>query len=259
MRPWILAECNYGDMKDRDVEVAVIPLGATEPHNYHLPYGTDLFEATIVGEKICEAAFGDGAKVVLLPTIPYGTQTNMRELPLAINVMPSTLFRFLTDIIESLLGSGVRKIVILNSHGGNEMKPLLRELSGENEAKLFLCNWYNALDDIYFDIFEKGEDHAGEMETSFALAYFDDLVARNEDGSLAADDGSKRSTRLEAVNKGWVSITRPWHLLTVSTGAADPHAASAEKGRRMMDAIVDRLGGFLKELSGLEIDDQFPF
>ena len=90
MRPWILAETNYGYTKDHKYEVAVLPLGATEPHNFHLPYGTDVFEGTIVGEKICEAAHHRGAKVALLPTIPYGTETNMHAFPLAMNVNPST-------------------------------------------------------------------------------------------------------------------------------------------------------------------------
>jgi len=90
MKPWILAENNYGHIKEQQYEVAVLPLGATEPHNLHLPYGTDIFEAEIVGDRICAAAHQGGAKVTLLPTIPFGTETNLREFPLAINLNPST-------------------------------------------------------------------------------------------------------------------------------------------------------------------------
>jgi creatinine amidohydrolase len=259
MRPWILAETNYAHTKSSAYEVAVLPLGATEPHNLHLPYGTDLFEGTIVGEKICEAAHQRGAKVVLLPTIPYGTETNMRQLPLALNVNPSTLFQFVTDLVESLAGSGIRKIVLLNSHGGNDMKPLLRELYGKTEAHVFLCNWYKLLTDEYAKIFDHVDDHAGEMETSFALAYFPELVVRHDDGTLAADEGRAADTRFEAVNRGWVSITRPWHLLTTNSGSGYPHAASADKGRRMMAVLIDRLATFLVELSAAEVDQRFPF
>ncbi|HEY2146433.1 MAG TPA: creatininase family protein, partial [Pirellulales bacterium] len=56
MRPWKLAETNYANVKAQSFEVAVLPLGATEPHNLHLPYGTDIFEADLVGEQICAAA-----------------------------------------------------------------------------------------------------------------------------------------------------------------------------------------------------------
>lgn len=259
MKPWILAENNYGHIKDQEYEVAVLPLGATEPHNLHLPYGTDIFEADIVGNRICEAAHHGGAKVILLPTIPFGTETNLREFPLAINLNPSTLNLVIKDVVDSLVNSGIRKVVLLNSHGGNGLKPLLREMSGQTSAHLFLCNWYQVIDDIYFEIFEKREDHAGEMETSFGLAFFPELVACNEDGTLAADDGAVKQTQIDALNHGWVSITRPWHLLTKNSGAADPHAATAEKGQKMMDVLVERLGQFLIDVSNEEITDQFPY
>ena len=172
MRPWILAETNYAYTRQHDYEVAVLPLGATEPHNLHLPYATDLLEGTVIGEHVCEAAHQQGARVVLLPTIPYGTETNMRHLPLAMNLNPSTLNLVVTDLIESLVDSGVRKVLLLNSHGGNEMKPLLRELAGKTAAQVFLCNWFRSVADVYHDIFDEPEDHAGEMETSLGLAYF---------------------------------------------------------------------------------------
>lgn len=259
MRPWILAETNYGFTKANRYEVAVLPLGATEPHNLHLPYGTDFFEGTIVGEKICEEAWRRGGKVVLLPAVPYGTETNMSRFPLAINVNPSTLYAFVTDIIDSLTNSGVRKIVLLNSHGGNEIKPLLRELAGKSQAHVFLCNWYNALNDIYGEIFQEPEDHAGEMETSFGLAYFPHLVVRTEDGRIAGDAGKTAKTRFEALNRGWVSITRPWHLLTTNSGSGNPHHSAAAKAEKMMQHLVDRLGGFLHELAQSELDEKFPY
>jgi creatinine amidohydrolase len=97
------------------------------------------------------------------------------------------------------------------------------------------------------------------METSLALAYFGDLVARDPAGGLAADEGAVSASRFEAVRQGWVSFTRPWHLLTTNSGAGNPHAATADKGRRLMDAIVERLAGFLVELSAAELDERFPF
>ena len=260
MRPFVLSETNYAYTKANPYEVAVSPLGATEPHNLHLPYGTDVYEGTIIGEKICEEAHRRGAKVVLLPTIPYGTETNMRRFPLAMNVDPTTLFRFVTDIVQSCIQSGVRKIVLLNSHGGNEMKPLLRELADKIDGQLFLCNWYTVLSgDEVLRIFEHGDDHAGEMETSFILAYYPHLVGKTADGKLAADDGATAKTRFDAVNRGWVSITRPWHLLTTNSGSGNPHAAAPEKTHAMMKILVDRLATFLVELSAAKLDATFPY
>ena len=234
MREWKLAETNYGAIKGKTFEVAVLPLGATEPHNLHLPYGTDIFEADLIGERICEAAHARGAKVILLPTIPYGTETNQMAFPLAMNLNPSTLFLVIKDLVDSIAHHGMRKIVLLNSHGGNDLKPILRELYGKSQASLFLCNWYTVLADMQQEIFEHRDDHAGEVETSLALAFFPELVAKQPDGTLSADDGATKPTRFEAVNRGWISITRPWHLLTTNSGAGNPHAASAEKGQRLL-------------------------
>ena len=261
MQPWHLAHTNYGVVGKQKYEVAVLPLGATEPHNLHLPYGTDTLEGNIVGEKICEAAWNRGGKVVLLPTIPYGTENNMHRFPLAMNIDPETLFQIIRDLIASLLNSGIRKIVLLNSHGGNELRPLLRELNGKSEAHLFLCNWYSSFNDVYDEIFDEKEDHAGEMETSFGLAYFPELVALDpaDPNRLAADAGATQPSQFEALNKGWVSMSRPWHLLTTNSGSGNPHAATPEKGEQMMALLVERLGTFLAELSQAELNDQFPY
>ncbi len=259
MRPWKLAETNYGTVKNLHYEVAVIPFGATEPHNLHLPYGIDTLEGDTVGEKICEAAWNQGAKVLLLPTLPYGTQTNHMRIPLAINLNPSTLGLIIKDLVASLETHGILKIMILNSHGGNDFKWVLRELYGKTRAHLFLCNWYATFHDVYHEIFQEVDDHAGEMETSFALAYFPELVARNPDGSLAADPTPPAKTRFEAINRGWVSITRPWHLLTTSAGVGNPMAATPEKAHKMVQIVVDRIANFLVELSAAPLDERFPY
>lgn len=258
-QPWNLEQTTYATVKERHYEVAVLPIGATEPHNLHLPYGNDSLLAARIGERICEAAWQRGAKVMLLPTIPYGTQTNQREFPFSLNVNPSTMYRFVTDLVESLCYRGIKKIVLLNSHGGNEFKGYLREMFGKTEARLFLCDWFRLFDDLYQDIFEEPDDHAGEMETSVALALFPELVARDDNGDLRADDGVKTPTRFEAVNRGWVNVTRAWHLLTTNTGAGNPHKATAEKGEKVLAVIVERVSQFLVELSDAPLDERFPF
>jgi creatinine amidohydrolase len=260
MRPWILSEVNYGYLRDHPCEVAVLPMGATEPHNLHLPYGTDIFEAETIAGRSCEAAFNRGARVTMLPAIPYGTDTNQMAFPLAINLNPSTLAQVIRDIVDSLAAHKVVKLLILNSHGGNDFKPVLRELYGKTPVRLFLCDWYLMATDVEKQIFSTRDDHAGEVETSLALAYFPDLVARDaETGRLEADDGAVKHTRFDAVNAGWISITRPWHLLTTNSGSGNPHQATAEKGRALMEILVDRIAGFLVQLSETKVDENFPF
>lgn len=257
--PWKLANLTYQDVLDNDYEVAVIPFGATEPHNLHMPYATDTYESDVIGDAICKKAHELGGKVILLPTIPYGTETNQRECKLSMNLNPSTVYQIVTDMVESLVHHGIKKIMILNSHGGNEFKPHLRELQGKIDAHIFLCDWFRMVGDVYYEIFEHKEDHAGEMETSVMLAHFPELVEKDKDGNLRADEGATRPLRFEALNKKWVSISRRWDLLTTNTGSGNPHQASAEKGRNVTDLVVERVAPFLKELSDAEIDENFPF
>jgi creatinine amidohydrolase len=250
----MLGELTYADIKVRPPEVAVIPFGATEPHNLHLPYATDVIEADLIGSAICEAAFHQGAKVVCLPTVPYGTETNQQGFPFAMNVNPSTLLAILRDLIASLENSGVRKCVILNSHGGNEFKGAMRELFGRSGVHLFLCNWYTVATERYDEVFDHRDDHAGEMETSLILYARPELVHLER-----ADDGTASQARFQAVREGWVQITRPWHLLTTNTGVGNPHQATADKGKRWLEIITQRIAPFLVELSNAPLDDRFPF
>ncbi len=254
-----LEEMTLEDVRGEDWQVAVLPTGATEPHNLHLPYGTDSYEAWHLADACCRYANLRGGRVLQLPVLPYGTESNLRGFPLAMNVQPSTMTRLLRDLIESLEGAGIRKIVLFNSHGGNDLKPVLREMYGRTEAHLFLCNWYQMVRDAAATICAHPDDHAGEMETSLILAFRPDLVRRTADGKLAADAGAMRPFRFEALKNGWVSISRPWHLLTTNSGAGYPHEASAEKGRALTDVIARRIGAFLAELSRAEVDPMFPF
>lgn len=257
--PWKLAHTNYGEVKQRRYEVAVMPIGATEEHNLHLPYSTDTLTVTALGEKICEGANRRGAKVMLLPTIPFGTQTNHMKFPFAMNLYPSTLCTIFSDLAESLVRTGLRKIVILNGHGGNELKGVLRELYGRTPAYLFLCNWWEACGDIHTQLFKESPGHADAAETSTMLALCPELVARNPDGTLKADQGQVTPSRFEAVNRDWVTLARPWHLVTTNSGYGNPHGATAEKGRQLLATAVERLVPFLVELSASKLDERFPY
>jgi creatinine amidohydrolase len=255
MDPWRLSELSYGQIKgEAPFDVAVLPLGATEPHNLHLPYGTDTFQVEVIAGRACAWAHRQGARVVLLPTLPYGTETNQMKFPMAMNVNPSTLARVIADLVESLEAHGIDRCLLVNGHGGNDLKWVLREFHRSTRVHLFLCNWYRVASDVYSTIFRERDDHAGEMETSMGLAHFADLVTPER-----ADAGATRPTRFEAINRGWVEITRPWHLLTTNSGAGDPRAATAEKGEALTELVAERIGRFLQELAASPVDAEFPF
>jgi creatinine amidohydrolase len=256
MREWILAEQNHAFTRSRQWDVAVLPFGATEPHNLHMPYGTDTFQVDAIAERACEKAYRAGAGVVLLPSIPYGVNTNHLKIPgaLACSVTPTTLLHVLSDLVDSLERQGVYKLVLLNGHGGNELKPLTRELHHQTGVFLCVCDWFRMCKDLYPTLFQEPGEHADEMESSMGLAFFPQLMHME-----LADDGAAKPSRFEAINKGWVSITRPWHLVSANTGLGNPRAATAEKGKKLMDVVIERLAQFLVELAKAPMDEKFPY
>src|SRR4051812_14860760 len=104
MHPSILAGQTHAFIRSQPWQVAVLPFGATEPHNLHMPYGTDIFQVEEIGRRACARAYEAGAKVIQLPTIPFGVNTNHLKVPgaLACSVTPTTLLRVLTDLVDSL-------------------------------------------------------------------------------------------------------------------------------------------------------------
>ena len=254
MNEWNLYETNYATVKETPYEVAVLPVGACEPHNLHLPYGTDAISVQRVGEEACRLAAQKGAQVCLLPTIPYGINENTLAVPMTMSVRPNVLFAFIGELVRSLEAHGVRKMVLLNGHGGNEFKPLLRELCRERQVHVFLVDWWQADKMAHQSLFERAGEHGDEMETSLLLHIAPHLV----DLSLA-DDGAVYPSRLAAVNDGAAWLARPWHLLTKNTGYGDPALATAEKGEQFLTACVTKIAQFLVELSESPLDETFPY
>lgn len=256
MAQWVLADQTHHAIRTTAWEVAVLPFGATEPHNLHMPYGTDTFQVDVLGRQACQYAYERGAKVLLLPTMPFGVNTNHLQIPgaLALSVTPTTLLKFLADVVDSLERQGLRKLVLLNGHGGNELKPLIREMHHRTRVFVCLCDWYRVAVDQYRGLIERPGEHADEVETSMGMAYFPHLLDLERAGP-----GTARPARFDAINRGWISVTRPWHLVTEDTGLGDPSAASAEKGRRIASIVVERLGSFLADLARSPMDERFPY
>ncbi|HCM75056.1 MAG TPA: amidase, partial [Cytophagales bacterium] len=244
MRPYILAESNWKGIKDGVYDVAILPWGATEAHNYHLPYGTDIIEAEAIAAEAARIAFEKGAKIIVLPAIPFGVNTGQREVMLDLNMNPSTQLVVLRDLVEVLNRQGIHKLILLNSHGGNDFKPMIREL-GFQFPKMFIssCDWFKSLDQKLF--FENKDDHAGEMETSLMLYLRPDLVLPLSE----AGDGKSKKFRFEAIKEGWAWAERQWTKVTKDTGVGDPRKATAEKGEKYFKAVTVKVASFFIEVA----------
>jgi creatinine amidohydrolase len=244
MRPYILAENNWKTVKETDYTVVILPWGATEAHNYHLPYGTDIIEADQVAAEAARIAWEKGNKVVVLPAIPFGVNTGQFDVKLDMNMNPSTQLAVLRDVVDVLNRQGIYKLIILNSHGGNDFKTMIREL-GLQYPKMFLCscNWYQAVDQKQF--FENKDDHAGEMETSVMMHLTPHLVRPLAE----AGDGFAKKFSINAIREGWAWAERKWLQVTKDTGVGDPRKATAEKGERYFKAVTEKVADFFIQVS----------
>jgi len=250
-RPYILAETNWKSVKETAFEVAILPWGATEPHNFHLPYATDNYESAAVAERAAELAWKKGAKVIVLPTVPFGVNTGQLDLRLTLNMNPSTQFAVLSDLASALTGYGIRKLLILNSHGGNDFKQMIREL--QPKLDLFICsiNWWSCVKSA--DFFDEPGDHAGELETSLMMVMQPDLIRPLSE----AGAGKARKFRVAGLRDGWAWAPRQWTKVTDDTGTGNPFAATREKGEKFLAAVTERIGGFLVELAAADRSDLY--
>ncbi|WP_266366311.1 creatininase family protein [Tellurirhabdus rosea] len=248
MRPYILAETNWKQIQETRFDLAILPWGATEAHNFHLPYATDVIEADFIAAESARLAWEKGAKIIVLPTIPFGVNTGQTDILLDINLYPSTQLAILGDIIEVLNRQGIHKLLILNSHGGNDFRWMLRELGVRYpDMLLATCSWFAVLDKSkYFD--EPKGDHADEMETSLLLHFRPDLVTPLDQ----TGDGTARQWTIQGMREGWAWAERRWSEVTADTGIGNPKKATAEKGKRYFEDVTEKISGLLVELAAAD-------
>ena len=247
-RPYILGESTWKSVERMPYDVAILPWGATEAHNYHLPYATDTIQCDNVAFRAAERAWNRGARVVVLPTVPFGVNTTQLDIKLCLNMNPSTQAALLGDLVASLDGQGIHKLLILNGHGGNDFRQMIRELQPRTRVFLSTINWWSCVD--VHEFIEQAGDHAGEAETSAMMHVAPHLVAPLDE----AGAGRARKSRLRGIREGWAWAPRRWTKVTDDTGIGDPSRATAEKGIAYVNAAVERISEFVIELAALDLD-----
>jgi creatinine amidohydrolase len=223
---------NYKQLKEDPPNVAVLPWGAVEAHNQHLPFGSDVMEASMVAESAVELAAEEGAQVIVYPPIPFGNNAQQMDEIAAIHFSTSTSLAILKDIVISLNKQGIDRLLIVNSHGGNDFKPLIRDLQNEYPVLVVLADLHKMIPDIVNELFENPGDHAGEMETSFILALNPQDVYQNQAGP-----GKQKPFKVKGINQPGIWSPRPWSKTHPDLGSGDPHKATKEKGKRYFEAL----------------------
>ena len=244
-REYDLSVSCYGVTKDIDYQVAVIPWGATEPHNLHLPYLTDAILSHDVSVDAARIAWEKyGVRVMVMPWVAMGSQNpGQRSLKFCVHTRQETQKAIFSDIVESLYSQDIRRIVIINGHGGNLFKGFIRDLAVDYPDLIIACSeWYKVLPaKKYFD--EPG-DHADELETSVMMHYHPELVKLEEAG-----DGKSGGFATEGLAGGIAWVPRNWLKVSHDTGIGDPRNATAEKGRRFVEDVAEEYAKLFKDLT----------
>lgn len=252
-RPFVLHEATYRQLLDSRPNVAVLPWGATEAHNFHLPHGTDVIEGTALGEAAVERANAKGAKCLLLPTVPFGNDNLQLSQVATITMRTSTQALVLHDVAESLVRQGIDRLVLLNFHGGNDFKSIIRDIMIDLPIFIVQVHGYMTDPTVMDGLTHKGGDHANEFETAMMLYLTPDWVSMKDAGS-----GAFTQSKMPSFSTPGVWAPRDWAALTADTGTGDPRQATAEQGRVIMEKLTNALVPILVELSAAKNGD-FPY
>ena len=235
----------YGNVKDGNYDLVLLPWGSTEPHNLHLPYGTDcILSHAIAIDAARQANEQCQVNCMVLPPVFMGSQNpGQRELMFCIHSRYETQKAILTDIVDSLHHQGLRKMVIINGHGGNVFKSMIRDLAVDYpDFLLFTTEWYTIVPPSGY--FEEKDDHAGELETSVMLHYHPEWVEMELAGT-----GESKPFALSSLNEKTAWTPRNWQRVTRDTGIGNPKKATAEKGKRYAAEVTRRLTLLLTEIA----------
>lgn len=235
----------YGEVKALTYDLAILPWGATEPHNQHLPYLTDsILSQAIALDAVRKARTESKVLCMVLPPVAMGSQNpGQRELSFCIHSRYETQKAILTDIVASLHHQGLKKLVIINGHGGNNFKNMIRDLAMDfPDFLIATTEWFTIVPpDGYF---EAKDDHAGELETSVMLHYHPEWVHLS-----IAGEGKSKTFALASLHEKIAWVPRNWQKITEDTGIGDPRKATAEKGKRYADAVTAKLSQLFTELA----------
>ncbi len=234
-----LQELNQHTFLEKKVDKAILAIGSTESHGEHLPFGTD----TLVCYDIACAVAERLENTVVVPPLWYGMSLHYQHKPMCISLTSETLIRVITEVMESCIRWGIDKIVVINGHDGNiapiEIAARDVKVAHPNIGLAVLDAWWVTAGALVpkdtFEVWE-GLGHGGEGETSIALAMFPELV----------DMGRAKGMIPEM--DAHVKLVWNFEELTDHGASGAPEKATAEKGQKMKDVLVEYVTGFIRRM-----------
>lgn len=218
---------------------AILAVGSCENHGYHLPHGNDTLVSYRLAQRVADRVEG----MLVLPPITVGMSAHYSHFLFNLSLEPETLIAVLKDVLRSTVKAGIQKIFIMNGHDGNiapieiASRAIKMEYPQVRIASLDAW-WITAGQLLPPDTFEVwgGLGHAGEGETSIALALFPELVQMEHAKGVVPDLPPN------------VEIKWNFAELTNTGATGDPAKATAEKGQKMVDVLVEAVVNFIKEM-----------
>jgi creatinine amidohydrolase/Fe(II)-dependent formamide hydrolase-like protein len=251
---FLLERLTWPEAKKRfkEVDVALLPVGSIEQHGYHLPLDTDSFDADYLACEVAAAC--SNPKPIVLPLIPYGVSYHHEDFSGTISVSPKTLSNMVYEVGLSAAKHGVKKLVIINGHGGNTPSLQFAAQMINRDTTIFTCvETGETSDRDIAAITETPNDvHAGEVETSTTLAVRPDMVRSDKINKFIPKFSSRF---LNFSSKRSVE----WYTRTVNISKSgvlgDPTIGDAKKGEKIWSVMIANLVEFVEDLKRMTLDE----
>jgi creatinine amidohydrolase len=237
--------------------IAVLPLAATEQHGPHLPVETDVLIADAYLARVRELLPAN-LPAIFLPVQPVGISTEHIDYPGTLTLPTDVALRAWTGLGEDVARRGVKKLVIITSHGGNSAAMMLVAQDLRAHQKLFVVttSWsrLSAADTLFPADEVRHGIHGGAVETSIMLARYPDLVRMN-----AIADFPASSIAMEKQYR-WLSTQRPapfaWQAQDLNASGAVGNAtlATPEKGEQLVDQGARAFCELLAEVDNFDVN-----
>jgi len=234
--------------------VVIVPVGSVEQHGGHIPVGCDAMAAHLVSLRAAEAA-ERSPRVLVLPPLWYGYSPHHMAFAGTVTLGSETFITVLCDIAESLLRQGVRRVLLLNGHGGNvasiDVAACRVGEKWHGRARVAAATYFHLVAGRtaeFRDSEPGGMGHAGEFETSLMLAAYPELV-RMEQATTHYPETPSTYLATDLFAAPRVRAYADFKALSPTGTFGDPSLASRDKGEAILDACVDELLAFVRDFA----------
>lgn len=254
IKPFDLAKLTWQEAKAlfRETDMAIIPVGSQEQHGPALPLDNDAFQAqefaTLVADRLWPKI-----KLAVAPLISYGVSPHHMPFSGTITLRHETFIDLIYDVGNSLAQHGVKKIIVMNSHGGNTaaLSIALRKLYDELGLWCVGIEWWKITGDLVKETFDPPHFHADEMETSVAWALGQRVLEdkRVDEPGREPVPGFSKPTMFPSQP----NIMPVWDTTDFTDSGTIGYATRADpkKGKKIVEAAVERIVLFIKQVASL--------